>query len=48
MTYTMKAFVIQGLGKVEFVDKPIAELGPNDAIVKTTRASLRSQLPTQF
>ena len=34
----MKAFVIQGLGKVEFVDKPIAELGPNDAIVKTTRA----------
>lgn len=34
----MKAFVMQGLGKVEFVDKPIPEPGPNDAIVKTTRA----------
>lgn len=34
----MKAFVMQGIGRVEFVDKPIPEPGPNDAIVKTTRA----------
>ena len=38
MTTMMKAFVMQGIGKVEFVDKPIPEPGPNDAIVKTTRA----------
>ncbi len=38
MTRTMKAFVMQGIGKVAFMDKPIPEPGPNDAIVKTTRA----------
>ena len=38
MTTKMKAFVMQGIGKVEFVDKPMPEPGPNDAIVKTTRA----------
>ncbi len=38
MAQTMKAFVMQGIGRVEFVDKPIPEPGPNDAIVKTTRA----------
>ena len=34
----MKAFVMKGLDRVGFVDKPIPKPGPNDAIVKTTRA----------
>lgn len=34
----MKAFVMKSLGQVGFVDKPIPTAGPNDAIVKTTRA----------
>lgn len=34
----MKAFVMRSLGLVGFMDKPIPEPGPNDAIVKTTRA----------
>jgi threonine dehydrogenase-like Zn-dependent dehydrogenase len=34
----MKAFVMRSLGYVGFMDKPIPEPGPNDAIVKTTRA----------
>jgi threonine dehydrogenase-like Zn-dependent dehydrogenase len=34
----MKAFVMQGIGKVAVVDKPIPEPGPNDAVVKTTVA----------
>jgi threonine dehydrogenase-like Zn-dependent dehydrogenase len=34
----MKAFVMQGIGRVGFVDKPIPKAGPNDAIVKATRA----------
>lgn len=38
MSQTMKAFVMQGIGKVAFVDKPIPDPGPNDAVVKTTRA----------
>lgn len=38
MPDTMKAFVMKGIGKVGFVDKPIPEAGPNDAVVKTTRA----------
>lgn len=38
MAGTMKAFVMQGIGKVGFVDKPIPDPGPNDAVVKTTRA----------
>lgn len=41
MTKAMKAFVIQGLGKVEFVDKPIPEPGPNDAIV--WRSTMRTR-----
>jgi threonine dehydrogenase-like Zn-dependent dehydrogenase len=35
----MKAFVMKSIGKVGFTDKPmLADPGPNDAIVKTTRA----------
>lgn len=38
MTEMMKAFVMEGIGKVGFTDKPIPEPGPNDAFVRTTRA----------
>lgn len=38
MGSTMKAFVMQGIGKVAFTEKAIPTPGPNDAIVKTTRA----------
>lgn len=38
MSRTMKAFVMKGIGKVGFMEKPIPEPGPNDAVVKTTRA----------
>ena len=34
----MKAFVMRQLHQVGFVEKPIPKAGPNDAIVKTTRA----------
>src|SRR6185312_8442659 len=34
----MRAFVMKSLGKVGFADKPIPEAGPNDAVIKTTRA----------
>ncbi len=34
----MRAFVMKGIGKVGFADKPIPTPGPNDAIVKTTKA----------
>src|SRR5271170_2767128 len=34
----MKAFVMEGIGHVAVVDKPIPEPGPNDAIVRTTAA----------
>lgn len=34
----MKAFVMKSLGQVGFIDKPIPTPGPDDAIVKTTRA----------
>ncbi|MBU0518315.1 NAD(P)-dependent alcohol dehydrogenase [bacterium] len=34
----MKTFVMRGIGKVAFMDKPIPVPGPNDAIIKTTRA----------
>jgi isopropanol dehydrogenase (NADP+) len=37
-TGTMKAFVMQGIGKTAFTEKPIPVAGPNDAIVKTTHA----------
>ncbi len=38
MARLMQAFVMQGIGRTEFVDKPIPEPGPNGAVVKTTRA----------
>src|SRR5262252_2455770 len=34
----MKAFVMKAIGQVGFMEKPIPQPGPNDAIVKTTRA----------
>ena len=34
----MKAFVMRGIGKVGFMEKPIPRSGPDDVIVKTTRA----------
>jgi threonine dehydrogenase-like Zn-dependent dehydrogenase len=34
----MKAFVMQSIGQVGFMEKPVPEPGPNDAIVQTTRA----------
>lgn len=34
----MKAFVMKKLDTVGFVDKPIPKPGPNDAVIKTTRA----------
>ena len=34
----MKAFVMKGIGQVGFLEKPIPQPGPNDAIVKTTAA----------
>ena len=34
----MKAFVMKKLDAVGFVDKPIPKPGPNDAVIKTTRA----------
>jgi threonine dehydrogenase-like Zn-dependent dehydrogenase len=37
-TGTMKAFVMEGIDKVGFTNKPIPDVGPNDAVVKTTRA----------
>lgn len=35
---TMKAFVMLGIGETGFVEKPIPEPGPNDAIIQTTAA----------
>lgn len=34
----MKAFVMKRIGELGFMEKPIPKPGPNDAIVKTTRA----------
>jgi threonine dehydrogenase-like Zn-dependent dehydrogenase len=34
----MKAFVMKAIGQVGFMEKPMPEPGPNDAIVRTTRA----------
>ncbi len=38
MARTMKAFVMKRIGEVGFLDKPIPEPGPTEAIVKTTTA----------
>ena len=37
-TATMRAFVMQGLGKVGLVEKRIPEVGPQDALIRTTAA----------
>jgi isopropanol dehydrogenase (NADP+) len=34
----MKAFVMKKIGSVGFMDKPVPRPGPNDAVVRTTRA----------
>ena len=34
----MKAFVMKEIGYVGFMDKPVPRPGPNDAVVRTTRA----------
>ncbi|MBX5458430.1 MAG: NAD(P)-dependent alcohol dehydrogenase [Thermogemmatispora sp.] len=34
----MKAFVMKAIGQVGFMEKPLPEPGPNDALVRTTRA----------
>jgi isopropanol dehydrogenase (NADP+) len=34
----MKAFIMKALGQVGFMEKPILNPGPNDAVVKTTKA----------
>src|SRR5215469_9597295 len=34
----MRAFVMHEIGRVGFVDKPVPRPGPNDAVVRTTRA----------
>lgn len=34
----MQAFVMRAIGQVGFVEKPIPRPGPNDAIIKTTKA----------
>ncbi|HEY2549127.1 MAG TPA: NAD(P)-dependent alcohol dehydrogenase [Streptosporangiaceae bacterium] len=34
----MKAFVMEQIGQVGFMDKPVPRPGPNDAVVQTTRA----------
>jgi threonine dehydrogenase-like Zn-dependent dehydrogenase len=38
MAKTMRAFVMKRIGEVGFVEKPIPEPGPNDAVVRPTRA----------
>src|SRR5947209_3723318 len=34
----MKAFIMKAIGQVGFMEKPLPQPGPNDAIVKTTKA----------
>ena len=34
----MKAFVMKEIAYVGFMDKPVPRPGPNDAVVRTTRA----------
>jgi threonine dehydrogenase-like Zn-dependent dehydrogenase len=38
MSEMMKAFVMKHIGETGFIDKPIPEPGPNDVIIRTTRA----------
>ncbi|MBD0424780.1 NAD(P)-dependent alcohol dehydrogenase [Streptomyces sp. TRM S81-3] len=34
----MKAFVMREIGRVGFMEKPVPEPGPNDAVIRTTKA----------
>ncbi|WP_432187179.1 NAD(P)-dependent alcohol dehydrogenase [Streptomyces sp. Tue6028] len=36
--HQLKAFVMKEIGRVDFMEKPVPRLGPNDALVRTTRA----------
>jgi threonine dehydrogenase-like Zn-dependent dehydrogenase len=38
MPDTMKTFVMKSIGQVGVMEKPVPEPGPNDAIIKTTKA----------
>lgn len=38
MQKTMRAFVMKGIGRVGFMEKPVPDPGPMDAIIKTTKA----------
>jgi isopropanol dehydrogenase (NADP+) len=38
MAEQMKAFVMKRIGEVGFWEKPVPEPGPNDAVIRTTRA----------
>jgi threonine dehydrogenase-like Zn-dependent dehydrogenase len=38
MPEMMRAFVMHGIGKVGFMEKPVPEPGPTDAVIKTTKA----------
>ena len=38
MSEMMKCFVMDGVGKVGVMDKPVPRAGPNDAIIRTTAA----------
>jgi len=35
---TMRAFVMEQIGQVGLVEKPIPEVGPDDALIRTTAA----------
>jgi isopropanol dehydrogenase (NADP+) len=41
----MKAFVTEKIRQVGLMDKPVPQPGPNDAIVKTTRALICTSDP---
>lgn len=38
MPETMKAFVMEEIGSVGFMEKSVPDIGPNDALVRTTKA----------
>ena len=38
MPATMTCFVMQGVGRVGLVEKPVPRAGPNDAVVRATAA----------
>jgi isopropanol dehydrogenase (NADP+) len=40
MSTAMQSFVMRKIGEVGFLDKPIPEPGPNDAVIRTTAALL--------